>query len=316
MRKSKVISFVLLLTMLLTTALVAPASAAGLQGTEFHLGEQDSGYTIVVPGYKQSKEVNLAADYEDEDPYYADVLVVDMPKKNSDGTYSLFEIKTTDKAAYMLYAMAMSMNMDNEQSGDFEAQFKNGSVVVQPKITKDEKASELVAGETYGFYFISADKADEEIFSAELYVQFVDKTAKPTASKVVVDGKEIAFEAYQIDGSNYFKLRDLAMVVNGSAKQFQVGWDSASNAINLTKGAAYTPDGKELKVSPNPTNKKALPTSSKILVDGKEVSFTAYNIGGNNYFKLRDIAKVFDFAVTWDSALNTVGIDTSAAYKE
>ena len=57
-----------------------------------------------------------------------------------------------------------------------------------------------------------------------------------------------------------------------------------------------------------------MPTGSKLLVDGREVSFTAYNIGGNNYFKLRDIGQLFDFGVGWDGATRTVTIDTSAHY--
>ena len=55
-------------------------------------------------------------------------------------------------------------------------------------------------------------------------------------------------------------------------------------------------------------------TSSRIYLDGKEVSFTAYNIGGNNYFKLRDIGKTIDFNVSWDGANNRIGINTSESY--
>lgn len=141
-------------------------------------------------------------------------------------------------------------------------------------------------------------------------------SAALTASKVLVNGKAIAFEAYNIDGSNYFKLRDIAMVVNGTEKQFEVGWDGAKNAINLTTNKVYTPTSGELTVSANPTSKEAKPTNSKIYVDGKEAQLTAYNIGGSNYFKLRDIAKVIDFGVTWDGKTNTIGIDTSKIYTE
>jgi len=61
-------------------------------------------------------------------------------------------------------------------------------------------------------------------------------------------------------------------------------------------------------------NKTPSPTTSKIYLDGKDVQFTAYNIEGNNYFKLRDIGEAFDFGVTWDGARNTIVIDTSICY--
>ena len=106
------------------------------------------------------------------------------------------------------------------------------------------------------------------------------------------------------------------MAINGSDKQFQVGWDGANNAINLTTNAAYTPDGKELVISGTPTAKAATLTASKICLNGEEVQLTVYNIGGNNYLKLRDIGRIIDFAITWDGSLNMIGLDTSNSYVE
>jgi len=62
-------------------------------------------------------------------------------------------------------------------------------------------------------------------------------------------------------------------------------------------------------------NRNAEPTSSRIIVDGKTVYITAYNIRGSNYFKLRDIGAAFDFSVEWDRTRNTIVIDTSESYK-
>ena len=56
------------------------------------------------------------------------------------------------------------------------------------------------------------------------------------------------------------------------------------------------------------------PTNSQIIMDGKEVQFTSYNIEGNNYFKLRDIGAAFDFGVNWCGLSNTIVIDTSIVY--
>ncbi len=137
---------------------------------------------------------------------------------------------------------------------------------------------------------------------------------KPTPSKVLVDGKAISFEAYGINGFNYFKLRDLAMAVSGTTKQFDVAWDAANNAIKLTSGKAYTVAGGELVVSANFTEKEAKTTPSKILADGSEIELTAYGIAGYNYFKLRDIGKLFDFGVEWDAKNNAVIIDTTKPY--
>lgn len=56
--------------------------------------------------------------------------------------------------------------------------------------------------------------------------------------------------------------------------------------------------------------------TSKIYIDGKEVKLTAYTIGENNYFKLRDIAKAFNIGVTWDGTTKTIGIDANIGYSQ
>lgn len=138
-------------------------------------------------------------------------------------------------------------------------------------------------------------------------------TANPTSSKVLVNGKAVTFEAYTINGNNYFKLRDIAQAVNKTEKNFEVKWDSKNNAIKLISNTPYTPVGGELAKGDGKA-KVANPTTSKIYKDGKEISLTAYTINGNNYFKLRDIAKAFNIGVFWDGKTNTITIDTSRDY--
>ena len=137
------------------------------------------------------------------------------------------------------------------------------------------------------------------------------KSAAPTASSVLVNGSAVRFDAYNIDGSNYFKLRDLAMILNGTGKQFEVGWDAVNNAISLTTLKAYTPVGGELAVTGGSESKRAVLTDSAVYANGVKISITAYNINGSNYFKLRDVGYAVDFVVTWNSATSTIGIDTT-----
>lgn len=141
-------------------------------------------------------------------------------------------------------------------------------------------------------------------------------SASATSSKVLVNGKAVSFEAYAINGNNYFKLRDVAMAINNTDKNFEVSWDGTKNAINLISSKPYTVAGGELKVSGKSASQTANLSTSKIYMDGEEISLTAYTISGSNYFKLRDLAKVIDFGVVWDGKTNTIGIDTSIGYTE
>ncbi len=141
--------------------------------------------------------------------------------------------------------------------------------------------------------------------------------ATPTASKVTVNGEAKAFEAYNIKSNNYFKLRDIAYVLNGTDASFSVGWDGAANSIALVKGEAYAPTGSEMKVSGTKDIKDAVESTSAILIDGQKAALKAYTIKGNNYFKLRDLGTALDFNVGWDNASQTISItsEPSAAAK-
>jgi hypothetical protein len=139
------------------------------------------------------------------------------------------------------------------------------------------------------------------------------RTALPTTSTVIINGVVTAFEAYNIGGYNFFKLRDLAYAINGSDKQFSVEWDSAANAIFLVSGSTYTVVGGEMALGDG-TAKIANPSTTKIFLDGQELNLTAYNIGGNNFFRLRDLMRALDIGVTWDGTAGTIDIDTFMPY--
>jgi hypothetical protein len=139
------------------------------------------------------------------------------------------------------------------------------------------------------------------------------KTATPTASRVYVNGAELNPTAYNIAGSNYFKLRDIASVINGTVKQFNVGYDNATQAITMTSGQPYTPVGGEMTAGDG-SAKTAVPTASRIYVNGAELNPTVYNIGGNNFFKLVDVVSALDIGVTYNETTRVISIDTNSGY--
>ncbi|MCL2164551.1 MAG: copper amine oxidase N-terminal domain-containing protein [Oscillospiraceae bacterium] len=137
--------------------------------------------------------------------------------------------------------------------------------------------------------------------------------ANPTTSDVFIDGKTVSFDAYNIDDYNYFKLRDIAYALNGTSKQFEVGWDEANDAISLTSSHPYSAVGDEMS-NGGSGGKEATPTSSRIFLDGDEIQLTAYNIDGYNYFKLRDLGQAINFGVDWDESQNAIVINTGKGY--
>ncbi|MDD2446747.1 MAG: stalk domain-containing protein [Tissierellia bacterium] len=165
------------------------------------------------------------------------------------------------------------------------------------------EGQEIDYNDFYKFYTLKIIKYD---------INNVSK-AIPTSSKILVNNVEKSLEAYTINDNNYFKLRDLAQIVNGTEKQFNVNWNNENNSIELIPRTVYVSVGGELSEG-NGQTKDAELSDSRIFVGYETISPTAYNINGNNYVKLRDVAKEFNIGITWDGATNTIGIDTTINY--
>ncbi|QNK58046.1 WG repeat-containing protein [Paenibacillus sp. PAMC21692] len=139
--------------------------------------------------------------------------------------------------------------------------------------------------------------------------------ARLTTSRVLVDGKNVEFQAYNINDNNYVKLRDLAMALRGSEKAFQVEYKQSQNIIELTKGEVYTAVGGEMKITNSRQKILVTPTVSNIYLNGVEMDLQAYHIEGNNYFKLRDLGESLNFGVEWDADRKVIYIETAAGYE-
>jgi len=142
------------------------------------------------------------------------------------------------------------------------------------------------------------------------------KDAAPTSSKVLIDGKEVSFEAYNIDGNNYFKLRDVALALSGSGKQFNVTWNEERKSVEMVSGSSYVPVGGEFAPGDGTAKTATDDNPPQLLKDSVSLFTKSYNIGGNNYFKLRDLGREFDFDVSWDGANNCILIETNKSYTE
>jgi molybdate transport system substrate-binding protein len=146
-----------------------------------------------------------------------------------------------------------------------------------------------------------------------VFAQAAAVTATPSAHTIRVDGEEVKFNAYLIGDNNYIMLRDIAYALSGSAAQFDVTWSAAQKTISITTGKAYTRVGGEMTAKGGASKDAAL-TASKILLDGKSQTFTAYTIGDNNYVQLAEVGKILDFAVTYDAASKTALIYTASDF--
>ena len=128
--------------------------------------------------------------------------------------------------------------------------------------------------------------------------------------------RTLPFSTYNINDYNYFKLRTLANYMNHTVKKFDVKYDESKDAVFISTGKKYADyDALEI-VKKIYGDKEAYETRQKIFVDGKEIKIGGYNIDGNNYFKLRDLAAALDFMVDYNSKDKCVIINPNLSSSE
>lgn len=141
----------------------------------------------------------------------------------------------------------------------------------------------------------------------------VETKATPTISELTVNGEAEDLSVYTIDGNNYIKLRDMAQMLDGTDKQFEIAWNKEKHTIDLLSEESYSSVGGELENNTNSKPKLRF-NESQVSKDGNNVDFQAYNIDDNNYFKLRDISESFNIGVDWNQETKGIEIDTSKGY--
>jgi len=159
---------------------------------------------------------------------------------------------------------------------------------------------------------VSGQGAASTVYYLTVYRQPAQVSATVSSQGLTVNGTAKKLYAYNINGNNFVKLRDLAYAINGTAKQFAVSFDQNSNTIYLTSNSPYVSNGQEnVKLS---APRKVAATTQLVYQDNAAINPMAYNIDGNNYVMLRDIGLLFNFSVTYNSATKTILIDTSSSY--
>ena len=135
--------------------------------------------------------------------------------------------------------------------------------------------------------------------------------ATPVEYTLSVDDKGVSLWAYEIDGGVYFKLRDIAMALRGTEKQFDVLWIPENKEVDLSAGDAYTPVGGELSRPEHAGNPTAWYTDCSIRSGSGWGNILAYLVEDTHYVKLSDLAAVIKFASGYDREKHTAQIDTS-----
>ena len=183
------------------------------------------------------------------------------------------------------------------------------NVKFRPSISKGEASFTYTAYSSGGTY----------LYTGKVVISFYTETKTPahkscvlSAQKIVCNGENVSLQAYNIDGYNYLKLRDIAalMASTGSKFSVQVIDNATKKEVYCVLGGSYTKVADDLKTGTD-QSKTCVASSWAFYVDGEYKSVYVYNIGGYNYFKLRDLGDALEFDVDYSAATNTAIIESS-----
>lgn len=131
-------------------------------------------------------------------------------------------------------------------------------------------------------------------------------SAVGSSQSLSVDGVAVQCPMVNIGGYNYFRLRDLAMLMRDTQAAFSVDFDAEARTVSVTTGGKYAPVGGELTGAADTAS--CVRSGWTLLVDGRAADVSVYNIGGSNYYKLRDLADAIGFDVDYINATRLVAI--------
>ena len=137
--------------------------------------------------------------------------------------------------------------------------------------------------------------------------------AVKSSQKITLDKEVVEVAAYNIAGSNYLKLRDVAAIMTGKKKQFNIDYNAERKLIVVETGKPYTKLESDLKPIKE-ASAKAILSEKEIILNGDDEDIDTAFINESNYVKLRDIAKIANFYVGYDEASQTVILKSDEAY--
>lgn len=138
--------------------------------------------------------------------------------------------------------------------------------------------------------------------------------AIPSPQVLTLNGVKQELQGYNINGYNYFKLRDLAAILKPTEIKFSLVGDHLEIKANFNE--EYLQLATDLaKLSG--TKKEAIAKSMNLMtvkgVISDRTKVNVYNIDGFNYFRLREIGALFGFEVDYDEAKNEAQINTKVS---
>ena len=145
------------------------------------------------------------------------------------------------------------------------------------------------------------------------------KTATPNHQEVTWDGHDMIMQCYNIDGYNYFRLRDVAEAATQYLEEewhhFNVNYNLDVRFIEIERNQDYVPVEGAPVYTIDTTEKEGIRSNARVMTqDLWGISFPydmeGYVIDGYTFYKLRELARMLDIDADWCEAEKVIELNS------
>ena len=145
--------------------------------------------------------------------------------------------------------------------------------------------------------------------------------AIPMQQTIFLDGEPLEIEAYNIGGSNYFKLQDIAFILSGTPAQFDVAVAQDAAVLMIRRGMEFSGIGFEGLTAPGEEIKTAYPYEQVIYLEDERIpqhlAPASFSIEREHYLRLRDLSDYIGFIVQYEAEYDIIMLHSDAQiYRE
>ena len=134
----------------------------------------------------------------------------------------------------------------------------------------------------------------------------------PSDQEIHLNDREVEISGVKHNGFNYYRLRDLAYILKDTRAQFEVGYDKEKKMIVIETKTLYTGD----KIDPAKLGESLSVVDIPISIDKNLTHLEVVNVGGYNYFRLRDLGTLVGFEVNYNPENKRIDLVTEKEAEE
>ena len=290
------------------------------------VGKKDATGKMLYGAIDKKGNVVVPIIYHGMTPFCEGMARVYQRDENSTYAIKFGFVDTTGKLVVpMIYDSAKNysngiavVSIDDERFEDVQSRYgcidKKGNVVIPLEYSLEFEFTDGIACVCVG-YPSGLDTYADPTYTDRIYARWKELGVNQECSCINTAGETVISLG---DRANNYLLSAIFSGRIGAYKKLDGKYAIIQNPCYKETPQAAAPASTPEKLQ-STAAQTAAPTKSTVLVNGKSISFDAYSINDNNYFKLRDLAQALSgtkkqFEVTWDNKKQAINLISNKPY--